>query len=182
VNKNFHRLGCLAGWALAVTGVSAQAPGAGGGPGGLRPIEGQYIVVFNPTVANPQALAAQLAQQQGAEVLQSYRHAIKGFAARMPSQAVEALRRNPNVAFVEQDARVTLDAARIEPPASQFGVTWGLDRIDQTTRALDSVYRYRYTGSGVYAFVIDTGIRPDHVEFTGRLLTGVTAVASEAGE
>jgi subtilisin family serine protease len=181
VNKNFHRLGCLAGWALAVTGVSAQAPGAGGGPGGLRPIEGQYIVVFNPTVANPQALAAQLAQQQGAEVLQSYRHAIKGFAARMPSQAVEALRRNPNVAFVEQDARVTLDAARIEPPASQFGVTWGLDRIDQTTRALDSVYRYRYTGSGVYAFVIDTGIRPDHVEFTGRLLTGVTAVADGNG-
>ena len=113
MNKTLNRLGCLAGWALAATGVSAQAPGAGGGPGGPRPIEGQYIVVFDPAVANPQALAAQLAQQQGAEVLQSYRHAIKGFAARMPSQAVEALRRNPNVAFVEQDARVTLDAARI---------------------------------------------------------------------
>jgi subtilisin family serine protease len=132
-------------------------------------------------VANGTALAAQLAQQHGGEVLQTYRHALQGFAARLPTPAVEALRRNPNVAFVEQDATVTLDETRIEPAAGQTGATWGLDRIDQTTRALDGVYRYRYTGSGVYAFVIDTGIRPDHAEFTGRLLPGATAVADGNG-
>jgi subtilisin family serine protease len=180
MNKRIKSFLGLSLGALAAATVSAQAP-TGSAAGAGRPIEGQYIVVFNPGVANGPALAAQLAQQQGGEVLQTYRHALQGFAARLPAPAVEALRRNPNVAFVEQDAAVTLDETRIEPAAGQAGATWGLDRIDQTTRALDGLYRYRYTGSGVHAFVIDTGIRPDHVEFAGRLLPGATAVADGNG-
>jgi subtilisin family serine protease len=60
-------------------------------------------------------------------------------------------------------------------------VTWGLDRIDQADRPLDTQYSFNYTGAGVTAFVIDTGIRTDHLEFTGRVLPGYSVVADSNG-
>ncbi|MGH9286409.1 MAG: S8 family peptidase, partial [Acidimicrobiales bacterium] len=53
--------------------------------------------------------------------------------------------------------------------------TWGLDRIDQRYLALSTDYWYYSSGSDasqVHAYVLDTGIRPDHVEFGGRVATG----------
>ena len=55
---------------------------------------------------------------------------------------------------------------------TQDGATWGLDRIDQAASELDGTYQYNYTGAGVYAFIIDTGIYSDHVDFGGRVLPG----------
>jgi serine protease len=46
--------------------------------------------------------------------------------------------------------------------------SWGLDRIDQRRRPMDSNYSFpNYGGAGVGAYVIDTGIRATHVEFGG---------------
>lgn len=177
------RRGLMLGAALAATSVWAQ-PVTGErarGFGASRPIDGQYIVVFNQRVTNPTALAAQLAAQANSQVLFSYSNTIKGFAGRMSFQAAEALSRNPNVEFVEQDATVSLSEARIDPPAVQSGATWGLDRIDQTALPLGGQYRYRYTGAGVYAFIVDTGIRPDHVDFGGRVVAGYTAINDGVG-
>jgi len=53
--------------------------------------------------------------------------------------------------------------------ATQSGATWGLDRIDQFTKTGDGNYNYSYNGSGVDIYVIDSGIRLDHSEFTGRI-------------
>lgn len=64
---------------------------------------------------------------------------------------------------------------RCNRPENQ--ATWGLDRIDQADRPLDTQYHFNSIGAGVNAFIIDTGIRPDHVEFTGRLLPGYNVVA-----
>ena len=60
---------------------------------------------------------------------------------------------------------------------SQDKATWGLDRIDQRTLPLDHTYTYAYTGKGVYAFILDTGVRSDHIEFAGRLAGGADFVA-----
>ncbi len=56
---------------------------------------------------------------------------------------------------------VTLDATQSNPP-------WGLDRIDQRNRPLNAIYTFNWTGAGVRAYVIDTGIRTTHTQFGGR--------------
>ena len=141
------------------------------------PIKDRYIVVFKNTVADPQAEAQALMRGvANGRLHHVYGNAIKGFAATVPAQALDAIRRNPNVESVEQDLSV-----RVNQTSPQNSATWGLDRIDQADRPLDTQYRFNNTGSGVHAFIIDTGIRLDHVEFTGRLLAGADFVGDGRG-
>ncbi|KAJ3058396.1 hypothetical protein HK102_010527, partial [Quaeritorhiza haematococci] len=53
---------------------------------------------------------------------------------------------------------------------------WGLDRIDQpATTPLDGRYFFPEAGGeGVNVYVVDTGIRLDHVDFGGRAVWGTT--------
>jgi len=144
--------------------------------GQSRPIPGRYIVVFKGSVENPAAVASNLMRGLGGQLHHSYGSAIKGFAATLPDAALQAIRSNPNVAYVEQDQTVSL---RQVSPQSQ--ATWGLDRIDQADLPLDTRYNFIGTGAGVNAFVIDSGIRSDHVEFSGRLKPGYDAIADGNG-
>jgi subtilisin family serine protease len=124
-------------------------------------IPGQYIVVFRDDVQNPVAEAHATVGQLGGEMLYTYQHALKGFAARLPDAAVEALGRNPNIAAVESDGVVSISAGGSQAsPAS-----WGLDRIDQRALPLDDVYNFQDDGAGSHVFIIDTGLRYYHEEF-----------------
>ena len=46
---------------------------------------------------------------------------------------------------------------------------------NQAALPLDSSYTYNHTGTGVTAYIVDTGIRYDHVEFEGRARPGFDA-------
>jgi len=142
-----------------------------------RPIPGRYIVVFKNTVANPAAEAATLMQGHGGQLHHTYASALKGFAASLPEAALQGIRNNPNVEYIEQDQTVSLK--QVASPQNQ--ATWGLDRIDQADRPLDTQYYFNNSGAGVNAFVIDTGIRADHVEFSSRLKPGYNAIADANG-
>lgn len=66
------------------------------------------------------------------------------------------------VAKVFEDEIVSRDSVQNSP-------TWGLDRVDQLAMSGDGKYNYGYTGAGVDIYIIDSGIRSDHVEFTNRV-------------
>jgi subtilisin family serine protease len=192
-SRKFWLAGVLFVLVLALAGPASAAPGGPTAPvvglNATNAIPGSYIVVMKagaPAAATAGAIAeaeraadaaaaaapsAQGADAPGRSVSVQHRYdaALNGFAAQMPAAAVEALRHNPNVEYIEADQTVTIDA-------TQTGATWGLDRIDQTSRPLNGSYIYDYTGAAVTAYIIDTGIYTSHSDFGGRASVGADFV------
>jgi subtilisin family serine protease len=147
---------------IAFDAVSAKAAGPGAD---------DWIVVFQPGVADAPGLARQLLDAHGGTLRFTYQHALQGFAATLPGQAVEAIRGNPNVAYVEADLEVSIVGSGTDgTPGS-----WGLDRVDQRS-GRDGSYTWNDDGTGVHAYVIDTGVLPTHVDFGGRASADFDAV------
>ena len=145
------------------------APLASRVPGG-RYIDGSYIVVMKESVADVDGEVNEIDQRYNVRAAFRYKHAIKGFAGVLPDAVVEALRRDPRVAYIEPDQVAHIIATQTNPPS------WGLDRIDQRALPLSSSYTYNQTGVGVDAYIIDTGIRTTHVDFGGRAVWGFDAI------
>jgi subtilisin family serine protease len=141
-----------------------------------RRIAGQYIVVLKSSVADVDTEAARLSQNYFGDRGNghTYRRAIKGFTVRMSEDQASKLSEDPRVAFVEEDQTVSIST-------TQTGATWGIDRIDQRDRPLDGNYNYDFTGTGVKAYIIDTGIRATHTQFAGRVISGFDAIGDGQG-
>lgn len=125
------------------------------------PIEGQYIVVFKDDVQDPHGKAKEKAAKKNGKLKYSYGAVLKGFAAELSDAALAELQADPDVAYVEQDQIMSIDA-------TQTGATWGIDRIDQASLPLSGTYTYTSTASNVRVYIIDTGLRTSHSQFGGR--------------
>ncbi|KAI9321726.1 peptidase S8/S53 domain-containing protein [Dichotomocladium elegans] len=105
-------------------------------------------------------------------VQKTYEHGTwRGYAGRFSDKTLEAIRRSPEVAYVEHD--MTMYASEL-----QRNAPWGLARISHRSElSLWTFNKYNFEsrgGEGVKVFVVDTGINTDHVDFEGRASWGAT--------
>jgi subtilisin family serine protease len=147
----------LAGAAVCALGAAGAAQAAPG-----EKIEGQYICVFKAGVTrgNVRSEAARAIGQGSGRSRHVYENSIKGFATNMSAAGLAQMqRRNPNIAYCEQDQEVSVDGNPFEfrevgkPAPSQPGQTVppGVTFVGGGTSA----------GSG-RAWVIDSGIDMNH--------------------
>jgi subtilisin family serine protease len=137
-----------------------------------KKVADSYIVVLEDRVAEDvDAVADDLVFKHRGRKDHVYKSSLKGFSARLSEKEALALAADPRVAYVEEDAEVTAYA-------TQSGATWGIDRVDQRNLPLSGTYTYNYDGTGVKAYIIDTGIKVGHTQFGSRRITGYDAVTS----
>ena len=119
----------------------------------------------------PGASDRQLIESVGGRVKASYR-IIPALAANLPEKAVAALRRNPNVAYVEGDAKMQ---------ALEDDLPWGIDRVDAEVvwggvQGATSLTAESVTGEGVKVAIIDSGIDAAHIDLAGNYAGGVNCI------
>jgi subtilisin family serine protease len=143
-----------------------------------RPAFTDYVVIFKDLPGNRPDFKGLI--PGGGRLKFEYQNVARGFAVSLPAAAadafLEAINRNPNVDRVEVDRPVMLSQT-----VAQSNAPWGLDRLDTRSLLLDKFYNYVQTGTSVRAYVIDTGIRATHTEFSGRMLAGYSAIADGLG-
>ncbi|WP_026423711.1 S8 family peptidase [Actinokineospora inagensis] len=179
-----RRIALLAGVVAVVAGVGGAVPGVAAPPAkeGVvlyadtpTAVPDSYVVVLADQGSNPDAVkkqAGDAVQKYGVSVQTSYYTALRGFAVKADAAQATKMAADPAYSYVAQDQEITSDALGVQnPPPS-----WGLNRIDQRSLPLDTKYHYANTAPGVYAYIIDTGIRYTHQEFGGRAIYGIDTV------
>jgi subtilisin family serine protease len=137
----------------------------------------RHIVVLDDSVADPDAVARDHGRRYGAEVKDVYRHALKGYVATFKGTGAADVARDPRVDFVELDRAVSVH--RTQTLAENL--PWGLDRIDQRETKPSGTFSYTADGSGVTAYIIDTGIQTNHPQFGVRASIGIDKVGDGYG-
>ena len=136
----------------------------------------EYIVVLNDS-SDVKAVSDEVARAhgaQGARVGRTFKHALRGYVLHAPAAVAQRVAEDPRVKYVEENGVV-------HAIGTQTGATWGIDRLDQRPLPLDQSYTYNANGSGVNAYIIDTGIRITHAEFGGRAFHGFSSITDGNG-
>lgn len=124
-------------------------------------LEGHYIVKLKDDVDPEAAIKAVDAKPN-----HKYTKVMKGFAGPLSPGQLKKLKERSDVELIEEDQLVTTVTTQSMDGSGQ---PWGLDRVDQWDRPLNSKYIYFRSAWGVRVYVIDTGIQTNHPDFYNAL-------------
>uniref|UniRef100_A0AAU2JI46 S8 family peptidase n=1 Tax=Streptomyces sp. NBC_00049 TaxID=2903617 RepID=A0AAU2JI46_9ACTN len=157
-------------FASPFAGAATPAEGTVHGLGAPGAVDGSFVVILDAS-ANKEGLA----KKYGGKLERSYGSQVNGFSASgLTVKEAKQLAADPAVGTVVQNKRFTINETQQKPPS------WGLDRIDQAATAGDQKYTYPDDGgTGVTAYVIDTGVRISHKDFGGRAAHGFDAIDND---
>lgn len=142
-------------------------------------IEGHYVVMLKEDSADMSVATqsvAQVTRDAGGTVDHEFL-GLGGFSAQLNEDQLQEVRKDDRVLFVEQDFKVSLPEVAKSGDVTAASAPWGLDRVDGD--GLDGSYTPPNQGSGVHAYVIDTGVSR-HSEFSGRLGDGIDYVDDDS--
>ncbi|WP_020139359.1 S8 family peptidase [Streptomyces sp. 351MFTsu5.1] len=163
----------LVGGLTALPAQAAPAEGTVLAAGSPTAVKDSYIVTLKKNAGFKAASSEGkgLIKEYGGTVGKTFGSALNGYTAMLSATEAKRLAADPSVAAVEQNQTVHL------ADTTQSSAPWGLDRIDQAALPLSGTYTYPDSaGSGVTAYVIDTGVRITHSQISGRASYGYDAV------
>ena len=143
-------------------------------------VAGEYIVVLKRDAVPADdvgTVAAGMRTRFGTGAIRNvYRTALRGFSADMSEEQARDLANDPRVAYVQENGVVVAMGLQSDAP-------WGLDRIDQRNLPLSGTYSFDGAPtSGVNVYVVDTGIRTTHVDFSGHAEFGFDNTGEGPGD
>jgi subtilisin family serine protease len=140
--------------------ISVTVVLAGGADKETQPNNKKVIVGFEEP---PNEADEKMIRDCGGKTKYTY-HIIDAKAVEIPEQAIENIKKNPRVKYVEEDGIVQAVQAEVIP--------WGVDRIDA-----DLVWSAN-KGTEVEVAIIDTGIDKDHPDLQANIKGGVNFVSN----
>lgn len=109
----------------------------------------------------------------------SDKHAINGYYGTFSEEEVEQIKSSGDVKIVERES---YDQIQSNFVYIQYNTTWGLGRISHKTfdsplGTDDSTYVFgSQGGKDTTLYILDSGVREDHIEFTGRVRWGANYI------
>jgi subtilisin family serine protease len=156
---------------------------------------GVYIIEVNGTEATEDAVtrrAREMTAAHGGELRRVYHSASQAFSVTLTDTQKASYYKDPRVDSITSDRvyRVAGTQRPVREAAATTGLggiqlsppSWGLDRVDQRDLPLDGIHRMPHgIGAGVDVYVVDTGVRVGHREFTGRAHGAYDAIELRPG-
>ena len=131
--------------------------------------------------------AIALARKYGVTVLYVFDVGFAGFHCRATAETAQRLAKDPHIAWVEENSKLTISAAgstMIDVPDGNTPAAGG-STLGRITRRLlfnntNTHYNYASGGAGVLAYIVDTGVYAGHNEFGNRVKGGADIVTPDS--
>ena len=135
-----------------------------------------FLKTYIVTVVGDFSQVEKIAMEYSLDIDHNFEHSVNGFSTELDRDKHAALSSDPRVSEIYEDLPTHVTTIQELHVDGSQRHTWGLDRINQRDLPLDARYSYENSGDGVSVYVIDSGINPNHQEFSGRVIDGFSVI------